>query len=141
MKNRKTKNTIGEWLRSTSTPETDMWVKPFWTVIRDARGTHAAIDACVLLKRGATTVGIVRLGIVARGADYPADTDWKAGSMPVLEATRLVTEVAKRDYSWLDVRAFAGVNCALPWEVPQKRPSSPWRRFVSWITFRKGGVA
>ena len=129
------KNTIGEWLRST--PETDIWVKPFWTVARDARGTHAIVDACVLLKRGAATVGIVRLGIVARGADYPADTDWKAGSMPVLEATRLVTEVSKRDYSWLDVRAFAGVNCTLPWEVPQQQNPPFWRGLIAKLRFWK----
>jgi hypothetical protein len=130
-------NTVGYWLPKL---EANIRVKPFWTVVRDRRGTHAVIDACVLLKKGETVIGLVRMGVVARGADYPADTDWKAGSMPVLEATRLVTEVAKRDYSWLDARAFAGVNCALPWEVPQPKPPAWWRRIGRWLCFwRKQG--
>lgn len=130
------RNTIGDWLPNI---KATLCVKPFWTVARDRCGTHAVIDVCVLLKKAETVIGIVRLGIVARGADYPDAASWMPGSMPAVEAVRLVAEIAKRDYAWLDAQSFAGVNCALPWEVPQPNPPF-WRRLIAWLCFwRKRG--
>lgn len=124
------KKSIGEWLPQLGAK---LRAKPFWTVGQDEHGTHAMVDLCVLLKAGDTVIGIARLGVVARTGDHPKDASWKAGSMPALEATRLVTDIAKRDYSSLDARTFIGVNCALPWEVPQ--PQAWWRQLGRWLCF------
>lgn len=131
------KKTIGNWLPKLGG---ELKVKPFWTLVRDERGTHAVVDACVLVKQDAAVIGIARLGVVDRGADYPDDESWQPGSIPVMEAVRMVADVAARDYSWLDVRMFAGVNCALPWEIPQPKPHARWHRLWHCLCFwRKRG--
>ena len=122
--------TIGEWIAEQHDTAT-LRNNAHWTLCRSRTGTYASVRMRVLVvTKGGLVLAKAELGEVCRGADAPHDFRWQPDSQAVKAANEMLFAAERTDYSDLPVRAFDGMNRAMPWEVVQPKRGLLTRLFA-----------